>query len=97
MNNAKSVSTPLVNHFKLSTVQCPKTDFEKDDMLKVSYASVVGCLMYAMICTKPDLAQGVSVVSKFLANPRKQHWDAVKWIFKYLRGTTNYDIMFERQ
>ena len=65
-------------------------------MSKVPYASV-GCLMYAMVCTRLDLAQGVSVVSKFLANPRKQHWDAVKWIFRYLRGTTNYGIMFERQ
>ena len=36
-------------------------------------------------------------MSKFLANPRKQHWDAVNKIFKYLRGTTNYGIMFERQ
>ena len=66
-------------------------------MLKVPYASVVGCLMYVMVCTRPYLAQGVSVVSKFLANPGKQHWDAVKWIFRYLRGTTNYGVMFERQ
>ena len=97
MNNAKPVSTLLANHFKLSTVQCPKTDSEKDDMSKVPYASAVGCLMYAMVCTRPDLAQGVSMVSKFLSNPGKQHWDAVKWIFRYLRGTTNYGIMFERQ
>ena len=55
-------------------------------MSKVPYASAVGCLMYAMVCTRPDLAQGVSVVSKFLANLGKQHWDVVKWIFRYLRG-----------
>ena len=72
MNNSKPVSTPLANHFKL-----PKTDFEKDEMSKVTYASVVGCLMYAMVCTRPDLTQGVNVVSKFLANLEKQHWDAV--------------------
>ena len=71
MGNAKPMSIPLANHFKLSTVQCPKTDSEKDDMSKVPYASVVGCLMYAMVCTRPDLAQGVSVASKFLANPGK--------------------------
>ena len=65
-------------------------------MSKGPYASAVGCLMYAMVCTRPDLAQGVSVVRKYLANLGKQHWDAVKWIFIYLRGTTNYGIMFER-
>jgi hypothetical protein len=46
MENAKSVSTPLANHFYLSTSQCPRTVEETEDMSKVSYASAVGCLMY---------------------------------------------------
>ena len=46
---------------------------------------------------RPDLAQGVSMVSKFLGNPERQHCDAIKWIFKYLRAITNYGIMFGRQ
>jgi hypothetical protein len=97
MENAKLVSTPLANHFRLSTSQCPKTVEETEDMSKVPYASAVGCLMYAMVCTKPDLAHAVSVVSKYMANPGKQHWDAVKWIFRYLKGTTDYGITFVRQ
>ena len=59
-------------------------------MSKVPYASAVGCLMYAMVCIRPDLAQAVSVVSKFLLNLGRSHWDAVKWIFRYLRGTIDY-------
>ena len=66
-------------------------------MSKVPYARAMGYLMYAMVCTIPYLAQVVSVVSKFLLNPRRSHWDAVKWIFQYLRGTTHYGIMFNRQ
>ena len=97
MENAKLVSTPLTNHFHLSTSQCPKTIEETEDMSKVSYASVVGCLMYSMVCTMPYLAHAVSVVSKYMANPEKQHWDTVKWIFRYLKGTTDYDITFVRQ
>jgi hypothetical protein len=97
MENAKLVSTPLANHFRLSTSQCPKTVEETEYMSKVPYASAVGCLMYAMVCTKPDLAHAVSVVSKYMANPGKQHWDAVKWIFRYLKGTTDYGITFVRQ
>ena len=56
MENAKLVSTPLANHFRLSTTQCPKTDDDVQDMSKVPYASAVGCLMYVMFCTRPYLA-----------------------------------------
>ena len=73
MENAKPVSTPLANHFRLSTSQCPKTVEETEDMSKVPYTSAVECLMYAMICTRPDLAHAVSVVSKYMANSGKQH------------------------
>jgi hypothetical protein len=73
MENAKSISTPLANHFRLSTSQCPKTVEETEDMSKVPYASAMGCLMYAMVCTRPDLAHAINVVSKYMANPGKQH------------------------
>ena len=51
MNEAKLVSTPLGSHFKLSKEQSPKTEEEKDHMSKVPYASAIGSLMYAMVCT----------------------------------------------
>lgn len=57
----------------------------------------MGCLMYATICIRLNLAQIVSVVSKFWGSPRRQHWDAVVWIFRHSRGTTDCGIMFRRQ
>jgi len=97
MSSAKPVSTPLANHFKLSSNQCPKTDKEVADMAEVPYASVVGCLMYAMVCTRPDLAHVVSQVSKYMSKSGRQHWEAVKWIFRYLRCTVRHDIVFGNQ
>jgi hypothetical protein len=97
IKNAKLVSTPLANHFRLSISQCLRTVEKTEDMSKVPYASAVGCLMYAMACVRPDLAHAVSVVSKYMANPWRQHWDAVKWIFRYLKGTIEYGITFVRQ
>ena len=47
-------------------------------MLKIPYASVVGSLMYAMVCTRSDIAHAGGVVSRFLSNPGKEHWVAVK-------------------
>ena len=58
-------------------------------MTKIPYQSVVGSLMYAMIATRPDIAFAVGVVSRFLSNPGKKHWEAVKMILRYLCGTKN--------
>ena len=69
MSKAKPVSTSLANHFKLSSLHCPKTDKEIEDMAKVPYASAVGCLMYAMVCTRSDLAHAVSQVCKYMSKP----------------------------
>ena len=89
MNEAKPVSTPLSSHFKLSKEQSPKTEEERDHMSKVPYASTIGSLMCAIVCARPDIAHAVRVVSKLLSKPGKQHWEAVKWILRYLRSSLN--------
>ena len=63
-------------------------------MKKVPYQSAVGSLMYAMLCTRPDIAYAVGVVSRFMSNPGEAHWSAVKWIFRYLRGTSKMCLCF---
>jgi hypothetical protein len=73
MQGAKEVSCPLPNHLKLSKKLCPSMEKENDEMSRVSYSSAVGSLMYSMVCTKPDIAHAVGVVSRFLSNPGKQH------------------------
>ena len=78
MVEARSDITPLVGHFKLSSKQCLQSPEEKDEMPRVSYASVVGSLMYVMVCIRPDLPYAVSIVSRFISNSGKQHWEAVK-------------------
>ena len=55
MHNAKLVSTPFDSHFKLSKEMCTKTQEDKDYMSKVPYTLAVGSLMYAMVCTRPDI------------------------------------------
>ena len=65
-------------------------------MSEVPYASAAGSLMYAMVCTRPDIAHAVGVVSKSLFNPEKEHWEGVKWILRYLKGTSNMHFSFRR-
>ena len=52
----KSVSTPLASHFILSAKQSLSSEAELEEMKRISYASTVGCLIYAMVCTRSDLA-----------------------------------------
>ena len=67
MNEAKLVSTPLGSHFKLSKEQSMKTKEERGHMSKVPYASTIGSLMYAMVCTRPNIAYAVGVVSRYMS------------------------------
>nr|GEX10023.1 zinc finger, CCHC-type [Tanacetum cinerariifolium] len=78
----KSVQMPLGGHFMLSLKDYPVRDCDVERMSKVRYANAVGSLMYLMVCTRPDIAYAVSIVSRYLANPGKSHWEAVKWILK---------------
>nr|GFC81380.1 retrotransposon protein, putative, Ty1-copia subclass [Tanacetum cinerariifolium] len=94
IDNGKSVQMPLGGHFKLSLKDCPVRDCDVERMSKVPYANAVGSLMYLMVCTRPDIAYAVSIVSRYLANPGKSHWEVVKWILKYLRGTANVGLIY---
>ena len=58
------------------------------------FREAVGSLIYAVTCTRLDIAFAVSQVSQFSSSPTKAHWDAVKRIFSYLKGTLNYGITF---
>ena len=64
-------------------------------MSVIPYSSIVGSLVYAMVCTRLDISHAVGVVSRFLANPGKTHWEVVKWIFRYPRGTSKVCLSFE--
>ena len=94
MEKTKPVRTPLAGHFKLSALLSPKTQEDIEYMAKMPYSSAVGSLMYAMICTRPDISQAISLVSRYMANPGKEHWKAVQWIFRFLQGTKNTCLHF---
>ncbi|CAM8885204.1 unnamed protein product [Rhodiola kirilowii] len=94
MENAKPVSIPVAGHFKLCKNQEPETDQEKDLMRNVPFSNVVDCLMYAMVCTRPDIAHGVSLVSGHMENPGRSHWQVVKWLLRYIKGTLDKGLLF---
>ena len=64
MNDARVRSTPMATHLKLYKKQSRQTGEDKDDMAKVPYALAVGSLMYAMVCTRPNIAHAVGARAK---------------------------------
>ncbi|GJZ13829.1 zinc finger, CCHC-type containing protein [Tanacetum coccineum] len=61
---------------------------------QLEYSRAIGCLMYAMTSTRPDIAYDVGRLSRFTSNPSRQHWKAITRVFKYLRGTKDYGLSY---
>lgn len=91
MSDAKSSQTPIGAHFKLSSV---KDDEERIDTEVIPYSSAVGSMMYAMVGSRPDLAYGIGLVSRFMSKPGQMHWEAVKWLLRYIKGSLNLELMY---
>ena len=94
MENSKRGSLPFRHGIHLSKEQSPKTPEQKERMSRIPYASAVGSLMYAMLCTRPDICYAVGVVSRYQSDPGEEHWIAVKHILKYLRRTRDYMLVY---
>ncbi|KAG8474805.1 hypothetical protein CXB51_031510 [Gossypium anomalum] len=94
----RKVKAQLSEEFEMKDLGPAKKilDDEIEYMSHVPYSSAVGSLMYAMVCSRPDLSYAVSAVSRYMANPGKEHWKAVQWILRYLRGTTDVCLQFGR-
>ena len=96
MRDSKPVPTPLAQHFKLLSDQMPKTEEEEEEayIRKIPYASVLGSIMYAMFCSRPDLSYAVSMLSRFMSNPGKKHWFALKRVLRYVKGTVDKGLVY---
>ena len=93
MQDSKKGFTPFRYGIILSQDQCPISVEEKEYMKTVPYASVVGSLMYVMLCTRLDICYSVGIVSRYQCNLGREHWTTVKHILKYLRRTRDYMLV----
>jgi hypothetical protein len=86
-DDTKPVSTPMDTNIRLTSDQSPKTTDEFAKMRNIPYHEAVGSLMYASLGTRPDITFAVQTVSRFSTKPGMVHWEAVRRIFRYLKGT----------
>lgn len=96
MNDCNAVATPLDLSQKLTLEICPQTEEAKKEMEKIPYMEAIGSLLYAAQNTRPDISFAVNLLSRFSQNPGKAHWLAVKRVMRYLKGTVNKGIVFQK-
>jgi hypothetical protein len=95
MLTCNALSTPM-DCLTISSADCPAPNSaEWSQMQNVPYCQCVGRLTYLSRTCRPDLAYSVSVVNRFLHNPGARHWNAVKHILRYLKGTTHIELCLQ--
>lgn len=94
VEGAKSSLTPIGDHFKLSAVKEHEEGIDTD---VTPYLSAVGSIMYAMVGSRPDLAYAVGLVSRFMSRPGKMHWEAVKWLLSYMKGSADVQLVYTQE
>lgn len=95
MDNSNPVRTPQGPGLKLTKNMCENGCNHEETMTKVPYRNAVGCLMYLMVGTRPDLAAAVGVLSQFATDPCPTHWQTLKRVFRYIQGTKTHGIKFQ--
>nr|GEU61318.1 zinc finger, CCHC-type [Tanacetum cinerariifolium] len=86
-SDSTAVSTPMDTCEKLMPNKGPAVS-------QLEYSRMIGCLMYAMTCTRPDIAFAVGKLSRYTSNPGTQHWQAIQRVLKYLNKTMNYRLVY---
>ncbi|GJV05591.1 zinc finger, CCHC-type containing protein [Tanacetum coccineum] len=88
------------NYFDCTPVSTPMDTSEKlmpnngQAVSQLEYSRVIGCLMYAITCTRPDIAFAVGKLSKYTSNPGTQHWQAIQRVLKYLKKTMDFRLTY---
>jgi len=99
MSNCKLVFTPM------DTKVMPSVNDPIDNMMvrsmkmggqEVLYQSIVSSLMWLMLATHPDLAYTTGVIGRYSADPKAHHWNLAKWVLRYLKGTQDLELTFDR-
>ncbi|GJS56747.1 zinc finger, CCHC-type containing protein [Tanacetum coccineum] len=88
------------NYFDCTPVSTPMDISEKmipnngQAVSQLEYSRVIGCLMYAMTCTRHDIAFAVGKLSRYTSNPSTQHWQVIQRVLKYLKKTMDYSLVY---
>ena len=99
MGKAHPLSSPMIVR-SLDAKKDPFRPKEENEALlgpEVSYLSVIGALLFLAQCTRPDIAFSVNLLARFSFAPTRRHWNGVKHILRYLRGTIDLGLFYSKE
>jgi hypothetical protein len=96
MHKCSVSPAPIVNGNKFGTFQCPKNEYEAAQMKTIPYALAVGSIMYAQVCTRPDLAFITGMFGRYQSNPGIDHWKTVKKALRYIQDTKDLMLTYKK-
>ncbi|GKE88995.1 zinc finger, CCHC-type containing protein [Tanacetum coccineum] len=88
------------NYFDFTPVSTPMDTSEKlmpnngQAVSQLEYSRMIGCLMYVITCTRPNISFVVGKLGIYTSNPGTQHWQAIQRVLKYLKKTMNYRLTY---
>ena len=92
MESCNPVTIPMAPGDRLTAAE--KTEAELAAMENRPYQSLVGSLLYATVCSRPDIAFAVISLTRFMSAPSESHWEAAKRVLRYLRGTQDKGLIY---
>ena len=96
MQSCSSDIAPILKGDKLSKMQCPRNNMEREQIKKIPYASAVGSLMYNQTCTRPDIIFVIGMLGRYQSDPGFEHWKVAKKVMRYLQRTKDYMLTYKR-
>jgi hypothetical protein len=96
MHACNPTPAPIVKGDKYGSFQSPGNQYEIDQMKSVQYASAIGSLMYAQVCTRTDLAFMTGMLGRYQKNPGISYCNEIKKALRYIKGTKSLILTYER-
>lgn len=98
MEKENPLSTPMVVR-SLNVEKDPYRPCEENEEVlgpEVPYLSAIGALMYLVNCTRPDIPFAINFLARYSSSPTRRHWNVIKHVFRYLRGTVDLGLFYPR-
>ena len=95
MQSCSSCKASIVKGDRFSKGQCPHNDNERGHMKTIPYSSVVASVMYAKVCTRPNIAFVVGMLDRYLSDLSQTHWKTAKKVLRYLQGTKDLMLTYQ--